>query len=239
MGGRSPRQRRTGRSPSGGSCKKKRSCSTGPPTGSTPPRHLLEPGDARPLPDQKRRAPSVRRPLRSPGPHPWCSWSGRLGRARPRRCDPPSSSCRRRGRVVFGVAPSAIAANPCCRCGDGGTVADTIDKLLAEHRTGHPKSGVRSARRGDGDRRRGRDARNRESSPNSSVSPSTSSGGWRWSVTRSSSPRSAGVGCSGCSSTPTAASNSIVSTASPTTWERAASLQLRRGDPSRRGPLRA
>jgi conjugative relaxase-like TrwC/TraI family protein len=41
------------------------------------------------------------------------------------------------GRVVFGVAPSAIAAG--VLSAETGVAADTIDKLLAEHRTGHPK----------------------------------------------------------------------------------------------------
>ncbi len=39
-------------------------------------------------------------------------------------------------RVAFGVAPSAIAAN--VLSAETGVVADTIDKLLAEHRTGRP-----------------------------------------------------------------------------------------------------
>jgi conjugative relaxase-like TrwC/TraI family protein len=42
------------------------------------------------------------------------------------------------GRVVFGVAPSAIAASVLAE--ETGAQADTIDKLLTEHRTGHPKS---------------------------------------------------------------------------------------------------
>jgi hypothetical protein len=41
------------------------------------------------------------------------------------------------GRVVFGVAPSAIAAS--VLSAETGVAADTIDKLLAEHRTGCPK----------------------------------------------------------------------------------------------------
>ena len=40
------------------------------------------------------------------------------------------------GRVVFGVAPSAIAAS--VLNAETGVRADTIDKLLAEHRTGRP-----------------------------------------------------------------------------------------------------
>ena len=42
-------------------------------------------------------------------------------------------------RVVFGVAPSAIAAG--VLSAETGVGADTIDKLLTEHRTGHPKPG--------------------------------------------------------------------------------------------------
>ena len=42
------------------------------------------------------------------------------------------------GRVVFGVAPSAIAAG--VLSAETGVAADTIDKLLAEHRTGNPTS---------------------------------------------------------------------------------------------------
>ena len=41
------------------------------------------------------------------------------------------------GRVVFGVAPSAIAAS--VLAAETGVRADTIDKLLVEHRTGRPK----------------------------------------------------------------------------------------------------
>ena len=41
------------------------------------------------------------------------------------------------GRVVFGVAPSAIAAG--VLSAETGVAADTVDKLLAEHRTGRPK----------------------------------------------------------------------------------------------------
>lgn len=41
------------------------------------------------------------------------------------------------GRSVFGVAPSAIAAS--VLAAETGVEADTIDKLLVEHRTGHPK----------------------------------------------------------------------------------------------------
>jgi conjugative relaxase-like TrwC/TraI family protein len=40
-------------------------------------------------------------------------------------------------RAVFGVAPSAIAAG--VLSAETGVAADTIDKLLTEHRTGHPK----------------------------------------------------------------------------------------------------
>ncbi len=40
------------------------------------------------------------------------------------------------GRVVFGVAPSAIAAS--VLTAETGVRADTIDKLLAEHRSGRP-----------------------------------------------------------------------------------------------------
>jgi conjugative relaxase-like TrwC/TraI family protein len=42
------------------------------------------------------------------------------------------------GRTVFGVAPSAIAAM--VLTDETGVAADTIDKLLAEHRTGHPRA---------------------------------------------------------------------------------------------------
>ena len=40
------------------------------------------------------------------------------------------------GQVVFGVAPSAIAAG--VLSAETGVVADTIDKLLTEHRSGRP-----------------------------------------------------------------------------------------------------
>lgn len=61
------------------------------------------------------------------------------------------------GRVVFGVAPSAIAAS--VLSAEIGVAADTIDKLLAEHRTGCPKPAFDPPTGYDGDRRRGRDAR--------------------------------------------------------------------------------
>ena len=82
------------------------------------------------------RAPSGKRPPRSPAPHLSSSWSARPGRARrPRSARPSSSSM---PRVVWcSVWRRRRSPRRCCR-EETGVRADTIDKLLAEHRTGRP-----------------------------------------------------------------------------------------------------
>ena len=89
---------------------------------------------------------------------------------------PAVAQLRADGRAVFGVAPSATAAEVLSE--ETGVVADTIDKLLIEH-TPQPatRPPLRPPRRRHRDRRRSRDAPDRRSSPNSPTSPTPE--GWR------------------------------------------------------------
>ena len=89
---------------------------------------------------------------RSPAGTTWCWSSGRPAPARPPPLTPAVEQLRADGRVVFGVAPSATAADVLTR--ETGVAADTVDKLL-DRTPAHPaaRSSLRPSRRRHGRRR--------------------------------------------------------------------------------------
>jgi conjugative relaxase-like TrwC/TraI family protein len=118
---------------------------------------------------------------------------------------------------VFGVAPTAKAAKV---LGDEtGMEADTLAKLLHEWRSVRPleSSGCHRAPRSWSTKPA---CVERVRSTSSSGSPLPSTGGWRWSVTRASSRRSAPAACSASCAAPGAPTSSPPSTASTTGGKR-------------------
>jgi conjugative relaxase-like TrwC/TraI family protein len=184
--------------------------------GIDPTQHRCRTGRPSTAARPRRRAHSERRQLRSPGPHPWCCVVGPAGTGKTTAMRPAVEQLRADGRVVFGVAPSAIAASVLTT--ETGVRRTRSTSSSHEHRTGPAPSPGSICRPGatvivD----EAGMVVHRRSLPNSPGSPTNTRGGWRWSGIRCSSRRWVAAGCSGCSSTHTAGSSSTASIASPTT----------------------
>jgi hypothetical protein len=122
-----------------------------------------------------------------------------------------------RGQVVFGVAPTAAAAEVLAT--EPAMPADTLDKLLYEHsRPDRAPEAVYDLPRGatvivD---EAGTVSTPKLAAPRWPISPTGGHGGWSWWGILASSPPWAAAACSATSSTPMALLNSTTSTASPT-----------------------
>ena len=118
------------------------------------------------------------------------------------------------GRTVFGVAPSATAADVLSF--ETGLIADTVDKLLIEHRL--HRAPLPRFRLPVGTTLIVDEAGMIPTARLAELADLADVKGWRvrWWVTRCSSPRSGVVACTGSLLTRSARSNSTASTASPT-----------------------
>ncbi len=135
----------------------------------------------------------------------------------------------RRGRPVFGLAPSASAA--AVLTAQTGIRSDTIDKLLYEHhRPGGPLDPMYRLPTGTTVIVDEAGMLATPSSPSSLDSRIRITGGWCWSAIHISWVPLGAVDCSPTSAPPAVSTNSTASTASTNRGKRAASLRLRMGD---------
>ncbi len=128
---------------------------------------------------------------------------------------PGVAELRRQGRVVFAVAPSATAAE--VLASDCGVDADTLDKLLVEHRLARPPDTASTSRRAPPSSWTKRPWCPPPAWASWPICPSAGDGAWHWSAIRCSSRPWAGAACSLTWSRSTGPSSWTGCSASPTT----------------------